>query len=52
MLLRIKKGLDLPLAGRPEQAIHETRGVISAAVTFQYSDDFETKASEIKERRS
>ncbi len=34
------------------QAIHETRGVISAAVTFQYSDDFETKASEIKERRS
>ena len=34
------------------QAIHETRGVISAAVTFQYSDDSETNDSETKERRS
>lgn len=24
-------------------AIHETRGVISAAITFQYSDDSETQ---------
>ncbi|NCF09315.1 MAG: glutamate synthase [Gammaproteobacteria bacterium] len=28
------------------QAIHETRGVISAAITFQYSDDSETDESE------
>lgn len=34
------------------QAIHETRGVISAAITFQYSDDSETDESETKERRS
>ena len=28
------------------QAIHSTRGVISAAITFQYSDDSETDESE------
>ena len=27
------------------QAIHETQGVISAAITFQYSDDSETDES-------
>ncbi|HLF95797.1 MAG TPA: Na(+)-translocating NADH-quinone reductase subunit A [Methylococcaceae bacterium] len=32
MLIKIKKGLDLPIAGDPEQAIHEGRSVGSVAV--------------------